>query len=243
MPGAPRRPGRGKGGPTNFRELSDAQLAKLSDEELIAYIVHARAAGRAEAAVVGVQVLAYRHERRVIGFIYNQLGSKGADVVDEVAARTIADAIRSAASFEGGTIQEFRAWIFRIARRRRIDYLRKNRVEEVPLAWEYGEEGEEREIVAGDPYADFDEMSVQKQVFNAALAELKAPHKLVILLAVFHELPHKQIAEQVNRQFGEVLDDPMTENNVSQILSRFRKRLDGLLEEADDPPPPPDDDD
>ncbi len=241
-----RRGGRGEGkeAPTNFRELSDAQLAKLSDEELIAYIVRARAAGRAEAAVVGVQVLAYRHERRVIGFIYNQLGSKGADVVDEVAARTIADAIRSAASFEGGTIKEFRAWIFRIARRRRVDYLRKNRVEEVPLAWEYGEEGEEREIDAGDPYRGLRRDERSEAGLQPGLGRAQgSPTSWSILLGVFHELPHKQIAEQVNRQFGETLDDPMTENNVSQILSRFRKRLDDLLEEADDPPPPPDDDD
>jgi hypothetical protein len=81
-------------------------------------------------------------------------------------------------------------------------------------------------------------------VFNQALSELEQDaHKLVIFLGVIHDLPHKQIADQVNRQFGKELDDPMTENNASQILSRFKKRLDELLDEADDPPPPSDPDD
>jgi len=35
----------------------------------------------------------------------------------------------------------------------------------------------------------------------------------------------------------------MTENNASQILSRFKKRLDELLDDADHPPPPSDPDD
>ncbi len=206
----------------------------------MAYIVKARAAGRIEAAVLAVQVLAYGHERRISGFIYNQLGSKGADVVDEVAARTIADAIRSAASFEGRSIGEFRAWVFTIARRRRADYLRKKRVDEVPSVTDYGEGEREDEHAAGNPIDAVDDASV----FNQALSELSQDaHKLVVLLGVIHDLPHKQIAVQVNRQFGEQLDDPMTENNASQILSRFKKRLDELLDEADDPPPPPDDDD
>lgn len=220
--------------------LNDAELAKRSDDELIAYIVRARAAGGDEAALEAVQILAFHHEDRVTGWFYNQLGSKGPSVVEAVAARTIADAIKSAASFEGATIEEFRGWVFRIARRRRVDYLRKNRVDEVPLVIDRGEEHEEREFGSGDPLEAVDRASV----FNQALSELNQDaHKMVVFLGVLYDLPHKTIAEQVNRQFGEGLDDPMSENNVSQILSRFKKRLDELLDEADDPSPAPDYDD
>lgn len=215
-------------GTANFRELNDAELYELTDEELIAYIVKARGAGRTAAAELAVQVLAFKHERQVTGFIYNQLGSKGPEVVEQVAARTIADAIAAAASFEGETIEEFRGFLFRIARRRRVDYLRKKRIDQVPLVNERDEDEREREFPGGgDPLEAVDEGSV----FNQAFAELrKDSHKLVVLLAM-HGYSAKEVAEKVNRQFGASGDDPMTDQNVNQINSRFRKRLDELLDD------------
>ena len=80
-------------------------------------------------------------------------------------------------------------------------------------------------------------------VFTQAFDELKQDsHKLVICLVRFYDLPHKEVAEKVNSQFGDQLTDPMTEQNVNQINSRFDKRLDELLREAEDPPPPDHDD-
>ncbi|MBA2448487.1 MAG: sigma-70 family RNA polymerase sigma factor [Chloroflexi bacterium] len=209
--------------------MNDAELYELSDDELIAYIVKARAAGRSSAAELGVRILAFKQERQVTGFMFNQLGSKGPEVVEQVAARTIADAIAAAASFEGESIEEFRGFLFRIAHRRRVDYLRKNRVDEVPLVNEHDEDAREREFAGGgDPLEAVDRASV----FNQAFEELgKDSHKLVVLLTVFHDLPAKETAEQVNRQFAADSDDPMTEQNVNKINSRFRKRLDELLDD------------
>jgi RNA polymerase sigma factor (sigma-70 family) len=229
----------------NFRERNDAELAKLardSEEKLIAYIVEARRADRLEAAVQGAQILAFRYQERIRGFVFNRLGSKGPLVVDEIAERTLADAISSMESFAGSTIGEFRGFVFRIARRRIADYLRKGRVEEEPLEVDWGEGTEERPATEqqkqANPQAAIDEASV----FNQAFAELNEAHKLVICLIRFYALPHKKVAEQVNRHFGSQLNDPMTEQNVNQINSRFDKRLDELLDEADDPPPLDDDD-
>ena len=81
-----------------------------------------------------------------------------------------------------------------------------------------------------------------RSIFNQAFSELNDAHKLVICLIRFYGLPHKKVAEQVNRHFGDQLNDPMTEQNVNQINSRFDRRLDELLVEADDPPPLDDDD-
>jgi RNA polymerase sigma factor (sigma-70 family) len=222
----------------NFRERNDAEMARMTDDELIAHIAAARAKDQDDQAVMAVQILAYRHERAVLAFIQKELGSKGPQVVEEVAERTIADAIRSAASFEGVVIEEFRGWLFQVARRRRVDYLRKRRVEEVPLA-RGGEDGEEREFGEGDPLDAVDRASI----FNQAIAELqKDSHKLVVYLSTFHDLPARETVEQVNRHFEGGSDDPMTEQNVNKINSRFRKRLDELLDEADDPQRPDDDD-
>ena len=143
--------GEGKEIPANFRGLNDAQLAKLSDEELIAYIVRARAAGREDAAALAAQILAFKLEGEVIGWFWNQIGSKGQVVVEELAAVTIRDAIKWAEAFRGETRNEFRAAVFRIAKRRRVDYLRKKRVDTISFAWAGSEESEEREFGFGDP--------------------------------------------------------------------------------------------
>jgi RNA polymerase sigma factor (sigma-70 family) len=229
-------------GVLNLRELNDTELAELaqdSEERLLAYIVEARDAERIEAAVTAAQVLAYRYERQISGFVFNQLGSKGPLVVEEVAERTISDAIGSAAGFAGMTVPEFRGWIYRIARRRIADYHRKGRVDEIPLEvrTEAGET-REREIRTGDPTEVIDRTSV----INQALDELNEVHREVVIRVRFRRLSHKKTADEVNRHFGNILKDPMTEQNVNQINSRFGKRLDELLEEADDPPPPDDHD-
>jgi len=223
----------------NFRELNDAQLAELSDEELIAYIVRARAAGREGAAVRAAQILAFSYEQEILGWFYNNMGSKGQVVVEELAAVTIRDAIKWAESFQGTSAKEFRAAVYVIARRRQADYLRKKRVDERSWVFEGSEEAEEREFGWGDPLDSIDEMSI----FNQALGELKKDsHKLVVFLNLYG-YSHREIAEKVTSQLADSGNDPMTENNVSKIISRFNKRLDKLLDEADDPPPPPDDDD
>jgi len=229
----------------NFRHLNDAELANLakqSEEKLIAYIAEARRAGELELAIRGARVLAYSYEARVRGFVFNKLGSKGPLVAEDIAEVTLADAVASVDSFAGRSMGEFRGWLFTIARRRIVDYMRKDRVDETPLEVDYGEGAEERPATRGqqqtNPMVAIDDSSV----FNQAFSELNDAHKLVICLVRFYDLSHKEVAEQVNRHFKGQLDDPMTEQNVNKINSRFDKRLDELLLEADDPSPPDDDD-
>lgn len=235
----------GKEEAANFREFNDPELARLSDEELIAYIVRARAAGRPDCAARAAAILAYRQQQRVRAFVAVRLASKGSGVVEEVAEQAVFDAIRGAASFEGGTLKEFRRWVFVIARRRIADRIDKQQrkqdslYEEVPLEQDWGEGPQERPLPGGDPIEAFERGSV----FNQAFGELrKDSHKLVVLLGLYG-YSHREIARKVTSQLAGSEADPISENNVSKILSRFNKRLDDLLEEADDPPPPPDDDD
>ena len=104
---------------------------------------------------------------------------------------------------------------------------------------DWGEGPQERDdIGSSDPLDAVDRASI----FNQAFSELNDAHKLVICLIRFYDLSHKEVAEQVNRHFKGQMDDPMTEQNVNQINSRFEKRLEELLQEADDPSPPDDDD-
>jgi RNA polymerase sigma factor (sigma-70 family) len=217
----------------NFRELNDAELARLGDQELVAYIVDARKAGRTDAAVVAAQVLAFRYEDRIRAFVATRLESKGRAEADDVAERTMSDAIASVAGFEGESLPEFGGWIFRIAKNRIVDYHRKGRVDQVPLEWRTPDgEWAEREIETGDPTAVID----RGDLISQALSELSEVHREVVIRVRFRRFSHKEAAEDVNRHFPEEMNDPMTEQNVSQINSRFGKRLKELLREAENPP-------
>ena len=217
----------------NFRERNDAELARLGDGELIAYIVDARRAGRIEAAVMAAQVLALRYEPRIRGYVTTRLQSKGRAVSDDVAERTISDAIVSVANFEGESLPEFGGWIFQIAKFRIVDYHRKGRVDQVPLEFK-SPDGEwvQREIESGDPTEVID----RGDVISQALSELSDVHREVVIRVRFRRFSHKKAADDVNRQFADQMNDPMTEQNVSQINSRFGKRLKELLREAENPP-------
>ena len=132
----------------------------------------------------------------------NRLGSKGKQVVAEVASRTIEDAIKSAAAFEGGTIKEFRKWIFVIARRRIVDYHRKGRVEEVPLEVDYGEGTEERQLPHDEESTPLEAVELAS-VWSQAYGELRQDsHKMVIRLRKFQGLSHREIADEVKSHFG-----------------------------------------
>ncbi len=216
-----------------FHERNDDELARLSDEELVAYIVAARRAGATGAAVTAAQILAYRYERRLRGFVQKDIGDMGQVVCEEAHERIVVSAIGSAENFAGSTIKEFRAWLWQIARRRIADLHRERarRVDEVPIE-RPGGEGEDREFGGGDAMAAVDQGSIFQQAYN----ELNAVHKLVIVLVRLRDLPHREAAIEINRQFGDHLDDPMSEQNVSQINSRFSKELKRLDAEAEKPP-------
>lgn len=230
----------------NFRELNDAQLAELPDEKLVEYIVGARRAGRLEEAVKAAEILAFTYQERILAYVGVRVRNRGEVVVNEVTETILTDAIVSAGKFEGSSIGEFRGWIFRIASNKINDYLRgvyrrKDKAEEVPVERK-GEDGGEREYTEGDPFDAVDDLNELTGVFNEAYGELNHVHQEVIKLLHFRDLPHKEIAVEISRQFGDELNDPMTEQNVNQINSRFRKRLRELLADAEDPQGPDDDD-
>jgi DNA-directed RNA polymerase specialized sigma24 family protein len=229
----------------NFRQRSDPELARLAQEDpdgLLAYLVEARTANQIEAAVKAAQILAYSFDKQLRGFVFNKLGSKGPLVVENIAELTLVDGIKAAAAFKGHTMGEFRALLFTIARRRIADYLDKKQVDETPLDVDWGEGTHERDTTDSRRFTDPTTAIDDSSVFNLAFSELNDSHKLVIYLIRFYDCAHRDAAEQVNRHFEGQLTDPMTEQNVNQINSRFDKRLDELLREADDPSPPDADD-
>ena len=178
--------------------------------------------------MLAAQILAFKHEREILGWFYNNLGSKGQVVVEELAAVTIRDAIRWAEAFQGETSE-------RVPRRPLCDRapaqgrLPAQEARGHHLVRVRGQRGRTRS--ASSAPATRSTRSTSMSVFNQAFSELnKESHKLVILLYLYG-YPYAEIAEKVTSQLAGSGDDPMSENNVSQIISRFNKRLDELLDD------------
>ncbi len=124
-------------------------------------------------------------------------------------------------AFRWGSVGEFRAWLHTIVDRQIADFwkARERTPKEEPLPDEH-DESPWGVGVSPDETGAVD----MQAVIDDALAELSPVHRQVVELHVFEERPARQAAEAVG--------DGMTEDNVHQIASRFRKRLRALLEES-----------
>lgn len=209
----------------NFRPRKEHELALLTDDELIAYIVAARDAGFADEARVAMGILAFRR----LGDVRRRVAIKvpKADV-DDVAMEVMASALKAA--FAGECMGEFVSLLHTITDRRVADFHRSRKPQDDPLP----EENAGDEDVWGRTLAT-DDFTVEidlRAVADQALGELSSPHRAVVEHYVFRRETAREAAEAVNMSCGEELDRPMTEDNVHQIAKRFRDRMRELLDEA-----------
>jgi RNA polymerase sigma factor (sigma-70 family) len=217
---------------SDFRPLTETELAALSAEELIAYHHEARRLGRHDEARSALAILVWGFRGRVGFWVSRKVPRPD---VDDVANEVIESAIRS--SFDRATPGQFGAWLRRIAQRRVADYhaAESRRPDQVPLPEEHEREDE---IWGGGGVApDPTQEVVERSVVEQALGELSEVHRRVVELAGpqdlgFEQRTGKETARLVTDQLSAQMDDPMTEANVHQILSRFRKRLAELLDDA-----------
>jgi len=202
--------------PTPFRELREHELTQLPDERLIAYIAGARAGGKTDAMTAAVRILAHGY----YAIVENRVRLK---VPKEHVADVTHDAITSAmtAAFDGESVGEFRSWLHTITQRRVADFhrSREGRPDTVPLP-SHGDEG-----AWGDEIAvEFEGVSIDaERAIDTAMGELSEVHAEAIDMNVFEDLPAGKVAAQLG----------LTEQNVHQIKSRFKKRVRELLDEGD----------
>jgi len=199
--------------PLPFRARPEAELSRLSDEDLIGYLRAAHAAGALDAARTALQVLVFGYWSHVAFRLERKLP---AHVVEDVTGDVIVRAIQSA--FSGQSVGEFRSWLNTITDRAIADFyrLRERRPEETPLEHE-GEEGHTREPAAPDGRGYVEVQAV----IESLLEDLRPDHRRVVELVVFEDRPASSVAAEV---------EGMTSANVYQIVSRFRTRLRELLE-------------
>lgn len=204
----------------NFRELTELELAELSDEELIDYIRAARAAGRGDAVTLALRVLVFGYleiiERRVALKVPPQ-------DVSEVAAQAMESALKSA--FDEESVGQFRSWLNTITSRRIADYHRDREDDPylVQLPNEHEGDDEVWGEIAGREYEGV-RLDAERAI-QTAYGELKAEHQAIIDAYVFADRPAAEVAEELGT----------SEANVHQVASRFRKRLRELLDDGDTP--------
>ena len=211
--------------------INEHDLARLSDDELIARAVKARERGQHELVRQILGVLVFKRYDNVKRRVSIKVPPKD---VEDVAMEAVASAIRAA--FEGSSVGEFVNFLNTIVARRIADYHRRPEVETTRLAEEAEGETEAWANVLGkgDPNDWVADTIDAAAAIRQALNELKPPHRRVVELFVFTELNADETADAVNMEYEAELETPMSETNVHQIASRFRKRVRELLEEADD---------
>jgi len=194
----------------------------MSDDQLVAYLRAARAAGRPEAMKPALAILVFGYWDILVGRARLRLPASDAE---DVAGEATASAIASA--FDGNSIGEFRSWLHTILARRVADYheARKRRPRTTELVTEHA--GEEQ-IWGHEPAVPFaGDALFASQCLTRARAELRdESHQRAIDLYVLGPMSAVEAASEVGRG--------MTEANVHQIASRFQRRFRELLEQGDD---------
>lgn len=197
-----------------FEELPDHVLNDLGDEDLIAYLRQAREAGHPDAMRAAISVLVLGYWDALVGRARLKLPDADAE---DVAGDAVVSAI--AAAFDGQSVGEFRSWLHTILNRRIADYHegRKRRPQTDPLPDDWGD----------GPSVGFEgDALFAVQCLDQAYDELEDErHRQVIDLHFYGPLSARETAEKVGHD--------MTELNVHQIVSRFRRRLMELFAQGD----------
>ena len=202
---------------SEFRELPEHHLQRLSDDDLIAYLRAARAAGRHDAMKPAIGALAFGYWDTLVNRARLKLPESE---VEQVAGEALESAIASA--FDGRSVGEFRSWLHTILSRRIADYWQKRErtVQTRPLP----APGDE-EFAGFEPAVGFEgEAFHARESVREALDELSEEHRSVVLLYVLG--PHEA------SEAAALAGGGMSEANVHQIASRFQKRVRELLEDG-----------
>jgi RNA polymerase sigma factor (sigma-70 family) len=199
-----------------FEPKQDHELDRLDDEALVAHARAARDAGDHAAGARTIAVLVYGHwpnvERRVRMKVPREH-------VEDVTADVLASAVQSA--FDGSSVGEFRAWLATITKRRIADHHRRaeKTPATVPLVSDPNDAGTREPAAASE-----DGLVEIEDAVERVLAGLSQAHRRVVELVVFDAQTARQAAREV---------PGMREDNVHQIVSRFRRTLRRTLQDGD----------
>lgn len=175
-------------------------LAEPSDEELVE---RAR-----EGSIHAFEVLVRRYQPRIRGFLEKQLGNS--EDAEDVTQRTFLQVYSGLDRFKPG--HQFRAWLFTIARRRGIDFLRqlgtRQKMEQQFRDEQLPDSGPNPRTVVGG-------METVDELWLWISDRLDARSREILWLKIQEELEIKEIAKIVK----------LTQTHVKVLLHRARKTL------------------
>lgn len=157
-----------------FRALAEAELARLDDDALIAYVRAARLAGHPSSRDA-LAVLVYGHWVNVARRVALKVPAAS---VEDVTADVLVSAIQSA--FDGVSTGQFAVWLRTITARRIADFHRRPAPRTVPLELVEVEAPEEGVVALED-------------ALDRVLARLSDEHRRVVEAVVFEGLPAAEI--------------------------------------------------
>jgi RNA polymerase sigma factor (sigma-70 family) len=157
-----------------FRALGEAELGRLDDDALIAYVRSARSDGHPSARVA-LAVLVYGHWHNVARRVALKVPPAA---VEDVTSDVLVSAIQSA--FDGSSEGEFHVWLRTITARRIADFHRRPRPVTVGLDDVVAEAPEEGAVVVAD-------------AVERVLGRISAEHRRVVELVVFEGLAASEV--------------------------------------------------
>lgn len=215
---------------SDFEPLEEGALARLSDEELIEYVIDARAAGYLESAKLAVGIVTWRQEPLVRNLVAAKVPRECCEDVVSEAFLSFVDS-----AFQGKVIRSARAFMVTIAKRRIADFHRhrERHPDQVPLPSEHS--GDEDVWGPEDSVEDETEAVAIRDAVERVLATRSEVHRLVIMLygpeqIGAENLPGAEVVERMRDEHGE----EVSVANVQQIWRRFKVDLENELAAGED---------
>ncbi len=212
-----------------FKRLTEVELGRMGDEQLVAYVADARGVGDAEAIRDAMGILAWGYQDKIVARVRAKVPTES---VEDVAMEVLASLLNS--TFDGKVIGEFRAFMYRIVSRRIADFHR-------------GREGDPGQDQLPDEHGD-DESVWGQQPFVGDDTELVAVRDAVERLLATRSVEHQRLirlygpeivdgedlttAGVVERLAGDGVE--VSESNVQQVWHRFKVELEKELKSGED---------
>jgi RNA polymerase sigma factor (sigma-70 family) len=142
-----------------------------------------------------------------------------AGLAEDIAQDVLATLWHKAAMFDASR-SSVSTWLYRVARNRRIDGLRRNRLDLLDPQEAFND-------IPDDPQTDrLLDLQQREEMLRQSLARLPAEQLALIRLAFFDNLSHSEIAERTGLPLGTV------KSRIRLAFSRLRRGLeaDGVVE-------------